>query len=92
MAADVNNLSTIAYESIFANKKSALAFIENPDRLKIDGDKLRQFANGIVEDQKLGIEKYSKVDENFAKNSRLFLDGLRKAQPEKNSIRMLTLQ
>jgi hypothetical protein len=69
MAADVNNLSTIAYESIFANKKSALAFIENPDRLKIDGDKLRQFANGIVEDQKLGIEKYSKVDENFAKTA-----------------------
>jgi hypothetical protein len=83
LAADVNNLSTLAYESVFANKKSALAFVENPDRLKIDADKLRQFANGIVEDQKLGLEKFAKVDENFAKNSRLFLDGLRKAQPEK---------
>ena len=83
LAADVNSLSTLAYASIFANKKSALAFVENPDRLKIDGDKLRQFANGIVEDQKLGAEKYAKVDENFAKNSRLFLDGLRKSQPEK---------
>ena len=83
LAADVNNLSTMAYASVLANKKSALAFVENPDRLKIDADKLRQFANGIVEDQKLGLEKYSKVDENFAKNSRLFLDGLRKAQPEK---------
>lgn len=83
LAADVNNLSTLAYESVFANKKSAMAFVENPDRLKIDADKLRQFANGIVEDQKLGSEKYSKVDENFAKNSRLFLDGLRKSQPEK---------
>ena len=83
LAADVNNLSTLAYESVFANKKSALAFIENPDRLKIDADKLRQFVNGMVEEQKLGIEKYSKIDENFAKNSRLFLDGLRKAQPEK---------
>ncbi|WDF47678.1 S46 family peptidase [Chryseobacterium sp. KACC 21268] len=83
LAADVNNLSTLAYESIFANKKSALAFIENPDRLKIDADKLRQFVNGVVEDQKLGTEKYAKIDENFAKNSRLFLDGLRKAQPEK---------
>lgn len=83
LAADVNNLSTLAYESVFANKKSALAFIENPDRLKIDADKLRQFVNGVVEDQKLGTEKYAKIDENFAKNSRLFLDGLRKAQPEK---------
>ena len=83
LAADINNLSTLAYESVFANKKSALAFIENPDRLKIDGDKLRQFVNGVVEDQKLGSEKFAKIDENFAKNSRLFLDGLRKAQPEK---------
>lgn len=83
LAADANSLSTMAYESIFANEKSALLFVENPDRLKIDADKLRQFANGIVEDQKLGIEKYSKIDENFAKNSRLFLDGLRKAQPER---------
>ncbi|KFC23879.1 S46 family peptidase [Epilithonimonas lactis] len=83
LAADVNNLSTLAYESVFANKKSALAFIANPDRLKIDADKLRQFVNGVVEDQKLGTEKYAKIDENFAKNSRLFLDGLRKAQPEK---------
>lgn len=83
LAADAYSLSNMAYESIFANEKSALLFVENPDRLKIDADKLRQFANGIVEDQKLGIEKYSKIDENFAKNSRLFLDGLRKAQPER---------
>ena len=82
-AADVSTLSTLAYESIFANKKSALLFVGNPDRLKIDSDKLRQFANGIVEDQKLGLEKFAKIDENFAKNSRLFLDGLRKAQPER---------
>ena len=83
LSADVNSLSTMAFSSIFANKKSALAFIENPDRLKIDADKLRQFVNGVVEDQKLSTEKYAKVDENFAKNSRLFLDGLRKAQPNK---------
>jgi len=83
LAADVDNLSTLAYESIFANKKSAMAFIENPDRLKIDADKMRQFANSMVEEQKLSMEKYAKIDENFAKNSRLFLDGLRKAQPEK---------
>ncbi len=83
LAADVDNLSTLAYESIFANKKSAMAFVENPDRLKIDADKMRQFASSMVEEQKLSMEKYAKIDENFAKNSRLFLDGLRKAQPEK---------
>ena len=83
LAADAKNLSTIAYSSIFATKESAMHSVENPDRLKIDADPLLKLANGFVEDQKLGAEKYAKVDEAFAKNSRIFLDGLRKSQPEK---------
>jgi len=82
MAADAKNLSTLAFSSIFATKESALNFVNNPDRLKIDADPLLKLANGFYTDQKLAGDKYAKVDEAFAKNSRIFLDGLRKSQPE----------
>lgn len=82
MAADAKNLSTIAFASIFANKESALNFVNNPDRLKIDADPLLKLANGFYTDQKLAGDRYAKVDEAFAKNSRIFLDGLRKSQPD----------
>ena len=84
MGADAKNLSTMAYSSIFATKESALNFVNNPDRLKIDADPLLKLANGFVNDQKLAGDKYAKVDEAFAKNSRIFLDGLRKSQPDRD--------
>ena len=83
MAADAKSLSNLAFASIFANKESALNFVNNPDRLKIDADPLLKLANGFYTDQKLAGDKYAKVDEAFAKNSRIFLDGLRKSQPDK---------
>lgn len=84
MAADAKNLSNLAFASIFANKESAMNFVNNPDRLKIDADPMLKLANGLITDQKLSSEKYAKVDEAFAKNSRIFLDGLRKSMPEKD--------
>ncbi|WHF50711.1 S46 family peptidase [Chryseobacterium gotjawalense] len=81
-AADAKNLSNMAFSSIFATKESALNFLNNPDRLKIDADPLLKLANGFITDQKLNGDKFAKVDDAFAKNSRLFLDGLRKSQPE----------
>ena len=83
-AADANNLSNVAFSSIFATKESVVNFANNPDRLKIDADPLLKMANSFVEDQKLSGVKFSKIDEAFAKNSRVFLDGLRKSQPETN--------
>ena len=83
MAADAKSLSNLAFASIFANKESALNFVSNPDRLKIDADPLLKLANGFYTDQKLAGDRYAKVDEAFAKNSRIFLDGLRKSQPDK---------
>ncbi|WP_419869237.1 S46 family peptidase [Chryseobacterium sp. CT-SW4] len=80
---DANNLSNVAYSSIFANKTSATNFILNPDRLKLDADPLWKIAKGIAADQKANTEKFIKVDDNFAKNNRLFLAGLMKAMPEK---------
>ena len=82
MAADAKSLSNLAFSSIFANKESALNFVNNPDRLKIDADPLLKLANGFYTDQKLAGDRYAKVDEAFAKNSRIFLDGLRKSQPD----------
>ncbi|WP_312818856.1 S46 family peptidase [Kaistella carnis] len=82
LAADAKNLSTMAFASIFATKESAMNFLNNPNRLKIDADPLMKMANGFIDDQKLNNEKYSKIDDAFAKNSRIFLDGLRKSQPE----------
>ncbi|MGC4129982.1 MAG: S46 family peptidase [Bergeyella sp.] len=80
-AAEVSN---IAYTSIFANKESALLFLNNPDRLKIDADPLKKIADGYITDQKLLGERFAKVDDNFQEKTRLFLDGLRKSQPEKS--------
>ncbi|MBU4538768.1 MAG: S46 family peptidase [Weeksellaceae bacterium] len=84
LAADAKNLSTMAFSSVFATKESAMNFVNNPDRLKIDADPLMKLANGFINDQKLAGEKYAKVDEAFAKNSRIFLDGLRKSMPGKD--------
>ncbi|WP_226063649.1 S46 family peptidase [Kaistella polysaccharea] len=82
LAVDAKNLSNVAFSSIFATKESAMNFVNNPNRLAIDADPLLKLANGFVEDQKLTTEKYAKIDEAFAKNNRVFLDGLRKSQPE----------
>ncbi|HCN11146.1 MAG TPA: S46 family peptidase [Kaistella sp.] len=83
MSVDAKTLSNIAFSSIFATKESALNFVNSPDKLKLDADPLLKIANSFIEDQKLMGEKFAKVDDAFAKNSRIFLDGLRKSQPEK---------
>lgn len=83
MALDANNLSTVAFSSIFANKTSVTNYILNPDRLKLDADPLLKIAKGIADDQRGSSERFVKIDDNFAKNNRLFLAGLMKAMPEK---------
>ncbi|UFH30656.1 S46 family peptidase [Chryseobacterium sp. C-71] len=83
MALDANTLSNVAFSSIFANKTSVTNFVLNPDRLKLDADPLLKIAKGIADDQRISGERFVKVDDNFAKNNRLFLAGLMKAMPEK---------
>ncbi|NHW59161.1 S46 family peptidase, partial [Escherichia coli] len=72
-SSNASELANLAYASIFANKQSATQFLNNPDRLKIDGDKLYQWANAYITDQRLQMETYVKVEEAFDKNTRLFL-------------------
>lgn len=83
MGLDANNLSNVAYSSIFANKVSATNFMLNPDKLKLDADPLWKIANAIMADQKASAERFVKIDDNFAKNNRLFLAGLMKSMPDK---------
>lgn len=81
---NVKEIAMTAYSSIFASKLAAQQFVERPNRLKIDGDKLYRWALSYVEDQKKMGDKYVKVEDAFDKNTRLFLDGLRKSQPQKS--------
>lgn len=83
MNADANGLSLLAQSSIFANKASVVNFILNPDRLKLDADPLYKMANSFAADSKLLGDRFSKVDAYFAKNNRLYLEGLMKAFPNK---------
>lgn len=81
---NASTVANVAYSSIFANKESALNFVNNPDRLKIDADPLKKIADGYITDQKLLEERYAKVDDNFQDKTRLFLNGLMKSQPNKS--------
>lgn len=80
---DVKSLSLVAQSSIFASKMSAVNFVNNPDKLKLDADNLRKFALGVLDDNRLQGEKFKLIDEAFAKNTRIFINGLMKSMPEK---------
>lgn len=83
MAQNATSLSTKAFQSVFANKKSVTDFILKPDKVKLDADPLYRLSMDYVQDQRLISERFSKVEANFAKNNRLYLDGLRKAFPDR---------
>ncbi|PUB35637.1 peptidase S46-like protein [Elizabethkingia sp. YR214] len=80
---NASELANIAQSSIFANAASVINFLNNPSAEKLANDKLYKFAAGYIGDNKILAEKYAKTDEGFQKDSRLFMDGLMKAMPEK---------
>ncbi|AQX01223.1 S46 family peptidase [Elizabethkingia anophelis] len=80
---NTSELANIAQSSIFANATSVINFLNNPSAEKLANDKLYKFAAGYIGDNKVLAEKYAKTDEGFQKDSRLFMDGLMKAMPEK---------
>ena len=83
-AVNVSTIADVAKSSVFANKETAMAFLNNPDQKKISEDALMKLANSYVTDGKLLADKFTKVDDNFRDKTRLFLDGLKKSQPEKS--------
>ena len=79
----IEHLVQMAAQSIFANKESVLAFINNPNKEKLEADTLYKFSAMVIEEAHLIASKYAQDDENFEKNTRLFIDGLRKSHPDK---------
>ncbi|WP_407482371.1 S46 family peptidase [Elizabethkingia meningoseptica] len=77
------DLPAMAQSSIFANAASVINFLNNPNAEKLANDNLYKFAIGYIGDNKAMADKYAKTDEGFQKDSRLFMDGLMKAMPEK---------
>lgn len=81
---NVFELPNIAANSIVANKDSVIAFINNPNKEKLEGDALVKFANDFVMGQRNLMEKYAEFEAEFGDNTRLFLAGLKKSQPKKS--------
>lgn len=69
--------------SIFANKESVLKFLENPSKEVLENDPLYRFSGVMVSEAMMFGDKYVKADDQFAKNTRLYFDGLRKSNPDK---------
>lgn len=82
-SANPQQLTNMAYSSIFANKQAAINFLSTPSVVKLMGDKFYQWVSTYIAQQKELGEKLAPEQEVFAKNTRLFLDGLKKSQPEK---------
>lgn len=69
--------------SIFSNKESVLKFLENPSKEVLENDPLYRFSGVMVSEAMMFGDKYVKADDQFAKNTRLYFDGLRKSNPDK---------
>jgi hypothetical protein len=78
-----SELANQTTSSIFANKESVLKFLENPSKEVLENDPLYRFSGVMVSEAMMFGDKYVKADDNFAKNTRLYLDGLRKSNPDK---------
>lgn len=77
-------LPNIVTSSIFANKESVVAFLNNPNKEQLQNDALFKFANDFVAGQKMLGERYAQADIKFEDNTRLFLAGLKQSQPNKS--------
>jgi len=76
-------LANQAEASIFSTKESLLKFIESPSLAVLENDPLYKFSGIMVAEAMMFGDKYVKADDQFAKNTRLYFDGLRKSMPEK---------
>ncbi len=76
-------LDDVAKHSIFANRNSAMNFLNNPDMQTLERDALYKLGNGYVEDQRKLNDKYAGEDDKFSNINRLYFDGLRKSHPNR---------
>lgn len=76
-------LGEVARNSIFANQQSVMNFLNQPNQKKLSQDALYKIAYKFAENAPALNKKFAENDEAFAKNNRLFFDGLRKANTDK---------
>ena len=76
-------LGEVARNSIFANQQSVMNFLNQPNPKKLSQDALYKIAYKFAENAPALNKKLAENDEAFAKNNRLFFDGLRKANTDK---------
>ena len=76
-------LGEVAKNSIFANQQSVMNFLNQPNQKKLSQDALYKIAYKFAENAPALNKKLAENDEAFAKNNRLFFDGLRKANTDK---------
>lgn len=70
-------------ESVFASEASLNAFLSKPDLKTLDKDPALQLANGFMEMAMGAAGPFRSAQASLSSAKRLFVDGLRKMQPEK---------
>ncbi len=68
--------------SVFTSPEKLKAFLDNPDAAKIESDVLFKISSDLLTKYREEPEDLKEKSENFQKAYRLFVDGLRKANPE----------
>lgn len=74
-------LGEVAKHSIFADRASALSFLNNPSAKVLEQDALLKLATAYFNETKTIGDRYAAQDDAFSNNNRLFFDGLRKSHP-----------
>ena len=69
--------------SIFTSPEKLKAFLDNPDASLIENDVLFKISNDILTKYREEPENLKEVSEKFQRAYRLFVDGLRQANPDK---------
>lgn len=73
----------IANNSVYNSPEKVIAAFENNNADLINNDILVALSNGLIEAYRNKPESIEKLEEAYAKNYRLFIDGMRKTYPNK---------
>jgi hypothetical protein len=80
---NAEDLALKSEKSIFSSKETLMKFLENPTAEALHADPLYSFANLFIAEYSMSEAAYEKANDEFAENTRIYLDGLQKSQPEK---------
>lgn len=79
---DFDKFVNEAFEkSVFANKKRIEAFLADPSTTVISRDPLLKLSVSIMEQYRAKSEELAKLEDQYQKAYRLFVDGVRKSNP-----------